>query len=175
VNLTDKDIANDLLSMCKHGIEDMTRAALECTNTRLRETLRQSRDRSEQAHSELTNIAVTNNWYLPASAADHEDVRRVTSFFSEGAPGPRTGYGQQGYGPSPGGYGQQGRRQQQYGQPGYTQQGYGQQGYGQQGYGQQGYGQQGYGQPGYEQPGYGQPQFGGGQREQGSPGDWQRP
>jgi len=164
VNLNDKDIANDILCMCKHGIEEMTKAALECTNVRLRETLRQDRNRSEQAHEELSNIATTNNWYLPAGPADHSDVRRVTSFLTQGAVGYTESPGVGGYTQAPGA-GVYGSRPGDGGTPrGYTEPprtgGYGPSPH----YG--GYGQQGYGQP---------PYGGGGYREQGSPGEWRRP
>lgn len=85
MKLEDKDMAGDVLSMIKHDIEEHTKAALECSNVRLRQTLRRMRDQAERAQDEIAQIAMTNQWYLPSSAADHSDCQRVENFYAAGA------------------------------------------------------------------------------------------
>jgi len=109
VKLNDKDIAGDILSMCKHGIADVTKAALECSNPRLRQTLRQMRDQEEQAHEQITQMAVANRWYLPSEPADHRVIGRVENYFTQGAvpyagPPGVTGYRETGPAVHPGGW-----------------------------------------------------------------------
>jgi hypothetical protein len=110
VKLNDKDIAGDILSMCKHGIVEVTKAALECSNPRLRQTLRQMRDQEEQAHEQITRMAVANRWYLPSEPADHRVIGRIENYFTQGAvpyagaPGV-TGYRETGPAAHPGGWG----------------------------------------------------------------------
>jgi len=90
MNLNDKDIANDILESSKHGISDLTKVGLECSNQRLRQTLRQMRDQDEKSHEKFTQMAVQNQWYLPSSKAEHAECRRVEQFLTAGG---RTGIG----------------------------------------------------------------------------------
>lgn len=84
MNLNDKEMAGDVLSMSKHGIEEHTKAALECSNARLRQTLRRMRDGEEKAQDEIAQIAISKGWYLPSSEADHADCQRVESHYAGG-------------------------------------------------------------------------------------------
>lgn len=104
MNFSDKDIASDLMAMCKHAAQDLTRVAAECSNENLRRTIRQMRDQGEQAHNQLTNITVRNNWYLPAAPADHQEVRRVESFYARGGEYQTPAPGGYGYRTETGGY-----------------------------------------------------------------------
>lgn len=82
MKLSDRDIAIDLLCSAKHGIEDLTRAGLESSNPRLRQTLRQMRDQAEDAQEKLGQVAMKNRWYLPSSPADQNVTHKVASFFA---------------------------------------------------------------------------------------------
>jgi len=99
VELNDREIASDVMCTFKHGVEELTRAAMECSNERLRQTLRQARDDDERALHEVSRMSSANRWYLPSPPADHQDVREVRSFFTGGG---RPAYGPgMGAGPGP--------------------------------------------------------------------------
>ncbi len=91
MNLSEKDIAGDVLTMAKHGVIDLTWAALECSNPRLRNTLRQMRDQSEKAQEKMAQIASGHRWYLPSEPVDHRSVARVQSHYAEGGVGAEAG------------------------------------------------------------------------------------
>ncbi|MFZ5641174.1 MAG: spore coat protein [Bacillota bacterium] len=93
--LQDKQMAIDCLEMKKHGAVELTKAAAECSNTQLRQTLMQMRNSCEQAQQEIAQIATTKGWYLPAGNADQQEISRVKGFYQNevagvagaGAPG----------------------------------------------------------------------------------------
>ena len=81
--LNDKDMAMDALDSKKAFIGELTKAALECSNPSLKNTITQMRNRCEQSQQELAQIVQTKGWYMPSVPADHSDIRRVHSFFSQ--------------------------------------------------------------------------------------------
>lgn len=87
MTLDDKSMAMDALAMCKHGVECLTKAAMECTNERLRQTLLEMRNQEEKSQDKISRVAVTNNWYLTSSPAPHDQVRRIHTFYATGTVG----------------------------------------------------------------------------------------
>lgn len=78
--LSDKDIANSVLEMAKHQVQDFTTAAVESSG-QLRQTLIQMRNQSEQDQAQLAQYAIQNNWYIPAGPVDRNEVQRVANFY----------------------------------------------------------------------------------------------
>lgn len=78
--LNDKDIANEVLEMFKHSVEDLTRAASESSGN-LRQSLLQMRNQCEQDQSALGQYAIHQQWYLPAAPANPVEVQNVANFF----------------------------------------------------------------------------------------------
>ncbi len=74
-------MAIDCLEMKKHGCVEFTKAASECSNTQLRQTLMQLRNSCEQAQQEIGQIASSKGWYLPADNADQQEISKVRSFY----------------------------------------------------------------------------------------------
>ncbi|WP_051533742.1 spore coat protein [Desulfitibacter alkalitolerans] len=81
--LTDKDMAMDALESKKAFISELTKAAMECSNPSLKNTIIQMRNRCEQSQQEIAQIAQSKGWYMPSVPADHSDIRRVQSFFNQ--------------------------------------------------------------------------------------------
>ncbi|HBT20646.1 MAG TPA: spore coat protein [Peptococcaceae bacterium] len=81
--LTDKDMANDALEMYKVFATELTKAASECTNPQLKQTLIQMRSAVEQRQENLANLAIREGWYLPAGSADQQEVNRIRSFVEQ--------------------------------------------------------------------------------------------
>ena len=81
--LNDKDMAMDALDSKKAFIGELTKAALECSNPSLKNTIIQMRNRCEQSQQELAQIVQTKGWYMASVPADHSDIRKVHSFFSQ--------------------------------------------------------------------------------------------
>lgn len=79
--LQDKDIASDVLDMTKHQSIEYTRAALECSNARIRDTMLQFAQECIQDHWSIYELAERNGWYLPAGPADQQEIQRITQHF----------------------------------------------------------------------------------------------
>lgn len=77
----EKYMAIDCLEMKKHGCVEFTKAASECSNTQLRQTLIQMRNSCEQAQQEIGQISSGKGWYLPADNADQQQISKVKSFY----------------------------------------------------------------------------------------------
>lgn len=85
--MNDKDIANMVLDLAKHEVEDFTTAAMESSGN-LRLTLVQIRNQCEQDQASLAQYAIQNNWYLPAKSADGNEVQSVFNFYRNNAMAP---------------------------------------------------------------------------------------
>jgi|GEM_PF-2515232 len=81
--LNDKDMALDALDSQKAFIGELTKAGLECSNPSLKNTITQMRNRCEQSQQELAQIVQSKGWYMASVPADHSDIRKVHSFFSQ--------------------------------------------------------------------------------------------
>lgn len=81
--LRDQDIALDFLFGVKASILDLTRAAVEAENPRLKQMLIQMRNQAEQSHEEIYKITERINAYLPAAQADYQHLQRVSQFFQQ--------------------------------------------------------------------------------------------
>lgn len=79
--ISDREMALDTLDMAKHACIDYTKAAMECSNTTLKDMLIQFRNQCEQSQTQIYQIASKNNWYLPATSADPSDINRVAGFY----------------------------------------------------------------------------------------------
>ncbi len=77
--LNDKDIANLVLETSKHTIEDLTKAAMECSGN-LRQTLLQMRNQCEQNQERLGQLSIQKGWYQPAAPASYQDIQSVAQF-----------------------------------------------------------------------------------------------
>lgn len=62
-NLTDKDIASDMLKDSKFGITTISMAAAEATNSELRKILNGHLTATVNEHHRLSDIAINKNWY----------------------------------------------------------------------------------------------------------------
>lgn len=81
----DKEMGSDVLDMLKHQCVGLTKAAIECSNADLRNTLMQMRQFCEAAQWEMYRLAEQKGWYLPASPAEHQQIQRVRQYL-QGAP-----------------------------------------------------------------------------------------
>ena len=81
----DKEIGSDVLDMLKHQCVSLTKAAIECSNPDLRNTLMQMRHSCEAAQWEMYRLAEQKGWYLPSGPADHQQIQRIRQFF-QGVP-----------------------------------------------------------------------------------------
>lgn len=76
-------IALDTLSAEKHMVKDLTHAISETSNQNLKETLKQIRNRAEQSHHQIYQIAEQNGWYMPAGSADSRQINNFHQFFQQ--------------------------------------------------------------------------------------------
>ncbi|WP_324717990.1 spore coat protein [Carboxydochorda subterranea] len=82
---TDKEIASDVLDMLKHRATGLTKAAIECSDINLRNTLLQMRQFDEGAQWELYRLMEQKGWYLPSGRADATEIQKVRQYF-QGVP-----------------------------------------------------------------------------------------
>lgn len=81
--LRDQDIALDFLFGVKASILDLTRAAVEAENPRLKQMLIQMRNQAEQSHEEIYQISERINAYQAAAPAEYQHIQRVSQFFQQ--------------------------------------------------------------------------------------------
>lgn len=62
-NLSDKDIASDMLKDSKFGISTISKAAAEATNSELRKMLNGHLTATVHEHHRLSDIAINKDWY----------------------------------------------------------------------------------------------------------------
>lgn len=62
-NLTDKDIASDMLKDSKFGITSVSMAAAEATNSELRKMLNGHLTATINEHHRLSDLAINKDWY----------------------------------------------------------------------------------------------------------------
>lgn len=80
--LQEREMVLDCLNMIKHEIVDFTIAAEEAANENVRSTFLALRNRAEQAHQQLVQIATRNGYYIPAPSADHAEVQKIANSFN---------------------------------------------------------------------------------------------
>lgn len=80
--LTEKDMVNDIINMCKSSISTYQTAIVECANQQLRNTLQQLRNEAEQFQYQLFQIAEQKGYYKPAPTANANDIHQVKSGLS---------------------------------------------------------------------------------------------
>jgi len=81
--LRDQDCALDFLFGVKASIMDLTRAAVEAENPRLKQVLIQMRNHAEQSHEEIYKITERLNAYISAAPAEYQHLHRVSQFFQQ--------------------------------------------------------------------------------------------
>lgn len=81
--IRDQDIALDFLFGVKSSILDLTRAAVEAENPRLKQMLIQMRNQAEQSHEEIYQISERIKAYQAAAPAEYKHVQRVSQFFQQ--------------------------------------------------------------------------------------------
>lgn len=81
--LQDKQLALEFLMDSKTNIVELTKAALESSNSQLKQTLVQMRNQAEQTHEEIYQIAERTGAYISAAPADHKHVQRIAQFFQQ--------------------------------------------------------------------------------------------
>lgn len=80
--MREKDMVNDVLSSTKSGITNYSKAISECSNQRLRQTLKQIRDQDETFQYQLYQVAEQKGYYRPAKKANQQDVDEVKNQYS---------------------------------------------------------------------------------------------
>lgn len=77
--MRDQDIVNDVLNGTKASINTYTTAIQECVNPALRSTLQTLRDEAEQMQYQIFQMAEQKGWYMPAPAANQNDIQKIKS------------------------------------------------------------------------------------------------
>lgn len=67
----------DALEMVKHDVIGFTKAAQECSNQQMRQTIIQFRDNAEQNQMNLVKLATEKGWYIPSPSVDPNTVQQV--------------------------------------------------------------------------------------------------
>ncbi len=75
--ITERDMVMDALEMVKHEIVDFTKAAEECSNQNVRQTMLQFRNQAEQLQVQLSQIATQRGWYIPSPQVDDAMVQQT--------------------------------------------------------------------------------------------------
>ena len=66
--MTEKDIALDMLKDSKYNLSTMAMAITETANPSLREIMKRQFNEALQSHFQLVDLSVQNDWYLPRTA-----------------------------------------------------------------------------------------------------------
>lgn len=82
-HMSDREMVNDVLSMCKSSLTTYASSISECANQQLRQTLQQIRNSDEQFQFQLYQIAEQRGFYKPASDASSQDIQTVKSQVSQ--------------------------------------------------------------------------------------------
>ncbi|NLJ78143.1 MAG: spore coat protein [Tissierellia bacterium] len=82
--MQEKDMVSDALAGTKASIDSYTKAVTECANQQLRSTLQQLRNEAEQFQYQLFQMAEQKGYYVPAPAADSNDIQQVKSGLTGG-------------------------------------------------------------------------------------------
>lgn len=80
---TDREMTLETLDVFKTGAVEFTKAATECSNPALRQTLLQIRSQCEQAQQQIGQIATAKNFYIPAPPAPQQDVVNIAQFLQQ--------------------------------------------------------------------------------------------
>lgn len=70
--LTEKDIALDLMTSSKAGITTLTKVLTETTNSQLRNTLMNELTTCVNSHHRLSDIAISKGWYNAYATPDEQ-------------------------------------------------------------------------------------------------------
>lgn len=76
--LTEKDIALDLMTNSKAGITTLTKVLTETTNAQLRDTLKNELTTCVDSHYRLSDMAINKGWYN-ASATPEQQLQEDLS------------------------------------------------------------------------------------------------
>ncbi len=77
--LQDREMTMDALDAVKHDILDLTRAAEECSDEKLRQSLLQFRNDAEQTQMKLSSVATEKGWYVSSPMADEQQIQELKS------------------------------------------------------------------------------------------------
>jgi len=80
---TEREMTLDALEIAKAGAVELTKAATEAGNPALRQTLLQMRNNCEQSQQQISQIAQSKRFYMPAPPAIQQDVATVTQFLQQ--------------------------------------------------------------------------------------------
>ena len=80
--LTEKDIALDLMTSSKAGITTLTKVLTETTNSQLRNTRMNELTTCVNSHHRLSDIAISKGWYN-AHATPDEQLQKDLSSINE--------------------------------------------------------------------------------------------
>lgn len=81
--MQDKEIVNDLLTMCNSSLTEYAHAISQTSNQQLRQTLQQIRNSDEQFQYQLYQLAEQKGFYKSASQANQQDIQQVKAQFSQ--------------------------------------------------------------------------------------------
>ncbi|EGW39682.1 spore coat protein [Desulfosporosinus sp. OT] len=82
--MTEKDVALDMLKDSKFVLNTIAMAVTETTDSKLREILKKQLNEVVQNHFRLVDLSVQNNWYLPRLSpieqvkSDYEEAQTLT-------------------------------------------------------------------------------------------------
>ncbi|HBN81176.1 MAG TPA: spore coat protein [Ruminococcaceae bacterium] len=82
--MQEKAMVNDALSAAKSELTFYANTISECSNTSLRSTLQQIRNKCETSQYELYKLAETNGFYKPAQMAQESEIQQVKSQLQQG-------------------------------------------------------------------------------------------
>lgn len=80
---TEREMTLDTLEIAKTNAVDLTLAATEASNPQLRQALIQMRNHCEQAQQQIGQYAQSKNYYLPAPAANNQDISNIANFLQQ--------------------------------------------------------------------------------------------
>ena len=80
---TEREMTLDTLEITKTGAVDLTMAATEVSNPNLRQALIQMRNHCEQAQQQIGQYAQSKNYYMPAPAANAQDISNIANFLQQ--------------------------------------------------------------------------------------------
>lgn len=81
--LSDKDMANDLLEMTKHGAVEFTKACTEASNSQLRRTFQQLAEKCIASQDDIYRLSEQNNWYQSPPPADHQQLSSLRQTYEK--------------------------------------------------------------------------------------------
>ncbi len=84
MQLQDKEMVNDTLSMMKASLTGYASVISEASNSQFRQTIQQIRNADEQFQYQLYQVAEQKGFYKPATQAAQSDIQSVKTQVSQG-------------------------------------------------------------------------------------------